>query len=215
MKRKKAFFVMLQVLMLFIFVSFCSAQIKKNEREILQQGIDFFKSGVYEKAIDSFFDVIKISIDKDILLKAHIYLGYTYYSLENRDEATRQLEAAIGFAPDLKLSEEEFVPAFIEFVKVIKKDLVGIVFIESIPSKAFIYLNKKKLGLTPFKKELLAKKYLLRLVKAGYDPHEEEIAIISNDLNNKMFDLSKGKNWKTFARSCLIMLVLGMTLSKI
>jgi hypothetical protein len=60
-------------------------------------------------------------------------------------------------------------------------------------------------GITPLKLELLSQKYYLRVVKPWYDPIEDELEIEKSIVTPVKLDMTKGKNWKTFLRSSVIM----------
>ncbi len=81
--------------------------------------------------------------------------------------------------------------------------------------KANVILDGKNIGLTPMKKELLAKTYLLRMVKWGYTPYEMELEIKKMELSNFKIDLSKERNWKTLIRSTVIFVALSYLLKSI
>lgn len=206
MRKNKIFIIIFQAILSINIVALCFAQEISNEKKLIEQGIKYYKSGEYDKAIESFSEVIKTSINKNELLTAYIYLGYTYHTRGEMDKAKIPIERGIELRPGHTLDEKEFVPEFIEFFKEKKEKIVGVGFFESIPPKAFVYLNNQKIGLTPIKNELLAKKYFFRLVKWGYSPVEKEIEIKNNDVTAIMIDLSKTKNWQTFLRSSLIMI---------
>lgn len=215
MRSNKIFAVIFRIVLSISLVVFCFAQEKIKEKQLIEEGIDYYKSGKYDEAIEVFSEVIRISLNEDELFSAYLYLAYTYFTLEEYDEAKIKIEKAIEIKPAVELDEKEFVSEFLKFFKNSKKELVGIGFIESIPSGAFIYLDENKIGLTPIKKELLSQKYFLRLVKWGYSPIETEIEIIKDDVQHIKIDLTKSKNWKTFLRSSLVMIALGFLLNSL
>jgi len=76
-------------------------------------------------------------------------------------------------------------------------------------------MDNKKLGITPIKREFLSQKYYMRLVKWGYDPVVREIEIEVGEVNHFKVDLNKERNWKTFLRSSLIMIVASVLISTV
>jgi tetratricopeptide (TPR) repeat protein len=188
---------------------------QEKPKTLVETGIDYYKAGKYPEAINTLKEVIRTSIDDRDLLRAYVYLGYTYFSLQEMDSAKVQVEKAVEVNPDYYLSEDEFVPDFIAYYKKTKEGLTGIAFFESQPPQASIFLDDKQLGLSPLKKELLAKVYLLRVVKWGFTPYEMELAIKKTEVNNFKIDLNAGKNWKTFVRSSVIFIVLNYLLKSI
>jgi len=212
MKRNTIFFLIFQIILL---TAMCFAQERNYNKNLIDKGIAHYKSGEYEKAIESFSEVIKKSLDKNELLKAYTYLGYTYYTLGEMKNAEVQVKKGIELKPEYDLNEQEFVSEFIEFFKGIKKKTIGVGFFESMPSKAFIYINNQKVGLTPLKKELLIGKYELKAVKWGYSSILTEVEIKSNEVAYKKFDFIKTKNWKTFIKSSLIMVAFTLLMKSI
>ena len=186
--------------------SFYPVQEKQRDtKQLLEEGIDLYRSGKYEEAIDVFIDVLKLSVDKNEIIRTHLYSGYTYFAMNEPDKTLGQVEEAIKSAPDLKLNEEEFAPEFIKFFEVTKAQFVGTAFIESIPNGAKIWLDKREVGYTPLKIQLLAQKYNIRIVKGGYSPYEENIEMRNDAIVPFRIDLNKKKNWKSFVLSSLIM----------
>lgn len=214
-RNNKIFIIIFQLILSISLVAFCFTQEKINEKSLIEEGIDYYKSGKYDKAIETFSEIIRKSLIENEILDAYIYLGYTYFTIEENDEAKVKIEKAIEAKPDLELDEKEFVYGFIKFYKETKKGLVGIGFIESIPTRAFVYLDNNKIGSTPIKKELVSQKYFLRLIKWGYSPFEKEIEIKNDRVEHIKIDLTKNKNWKTFLRSCVVMIAFGFLLEKI
>jgi len=188
---------------------------QEKPKTLLDTGIGYYKSGKYTEAIDTFKEVIRTTINEKDLLMAYIYLGYTHFSLQELENAKTQLEKAVELNADYFLSEDEFVAEFIAFYKKAKEGLVGIGFFESDPPKSNVYLDKKLIGLTPIKKELLSKKYTLRMVKWGYTPYEAELEIKKTELMNFKVNLNKKGNWKTLIRSAVVFIALNVLMKSI
>ncbi len=184
----------------------CSAQeVRRDSKQLLEEGIDLYRSGKYEEAIAAFQDVLKLSVDKSEIIRTYLYSGYTYFAMNEPDKTLEQIEQAVKGDPDLKLGEEEFAPEFIKFFEAAKAQFVGTVFIESIPNGARVWINKRNVGRTPLKIQLLAQKYDLRVVREWFSPYEENIEIRNASIVPLRIDFYKNKNWKSFALSSLIM----------
>jgi len=200
-------------LFFFLFAGICSSGcaqgINQDLNLLLRKGIDLCLSGAYEEAVSTFSQVLKLSVDQDINRQALLYLGYTYFALGDHSKAKSQVEEVIKISPQTALDEKEFGAEFTKFFETTKRELVGIAFIESIPSRAMIWIDKAKIDYTPIKIELLAQKYRLRVVKGGYTPYEETLVITSNIFNPVKVDLTKEKNWKSFITSSLIMIAVS------
>jgi tetratricopeptide (TPR) repeat protein len=196
--------------------SFYPVQEKQRDtKQLLEEGIDLYRSGKYEEAIDVFIDVLKLSVDKNEIIRTHLYSGYTYFAMNEPDKTLGQVEEAIKSDPNLKLNEEEFAPEFIKFFEAAKTQFVGTAFIESIPSGAKVWINKREVGYTPLKIQLLAQKYDLRVVKAWFSPYEENIEIRNDAIVPFRIDFNKKKNWKSFVLSSLIMTAMTVLLKSL
>jgi len=215
MYKHKILMIIFHIILTIVLLSFCFAQEEIDKKDLINEGKNYYKSGKYEEAANAFLEVIKTSVNKDKLYSAYIYLGYTYFTLEEHEKAKIQIDNGIEIKPYSKLGESEFVAEFIDFYETNKRELVGIGFFETIPTEAFVYIDDEKIGLAPIKKELLSRKYFLRLVKRGYDPYETEFEIKSNAVKSIKIDLTKGRNWKTFARSSVVMVALIFLLKSI
>lgn len=208
MKKFKTLFFIITILFLSIY-GFGLIQEESQQNSLISQGIDYYKDGEYDSAIRVLQEVINISVDKNELFIAYIYLGYTYFTLTDLDQASPNVDEAIKINPNGQLDSNEFVSEYIDFFKETKKKTVGIGFFESIPTESYLYVDKNKIGTTPLKTEFLAGKYWIRLVKPWFAPYEAEIEIKSNEVNPFKIDLSKGKSWKTFGLSSLIMVAIA------
>lgn len=180
-------------------------QAQKDTKLLLEQGIDLYRSGEYENAIKVFLEVLKVSVVKDEIIRARVYTSYTYFAMNELDKAMIQINEAIKESPEMKLDAAEFPADFIKFFDTARNQLVGTAFIESTPSGAKVWIDKRNSGFTPLKIQLLAQSYTLRVVKGGYSPYEETMEIRSDSIVPVKVDLNKRKNWKSFALSTLIM----------
>lgn len=184
----------------------CWAQEKTLDLNILlKQGMDYYQSGNYDEAIRTFSDVLRLSVDKNINLRAHLYLGYTFFLQGESDKSRAQLENAIRIDPQMILDDREFGPEFIKIYESAKKAVTGIAFIESVPKGAIIWIDDEEIGRAPLKRELLSGKYRIKIIKPGYSVHEGMMEIKNDSINSLLIDLTKKDNWKNFVLSTVIM----------
>lgn len=173
--------------------------------QLLEKGIDLYRSGEYEEALKVFSEVLRLSVNKDEIIRTRVYLGYTHFALNELDKAMVEIYEAIKESPDLKLNPDEFSEEFIKFFDTAINQVVGTAFIESTPAGAKVWIDKKPIGTTPLKIQLLSQRYALRVVKGGYSPYKDTIEVRSDSIVPIKVDLNKTKNWKSFTLSTLIM----------
>jgi tetratricopeptide (TPR) repeat protein len=179
-------------------------------KSVVDTGVEFYKAGKYNEAIEVFRQVLRTSLADREIFTAYLYLGYTYFALQQMDDAKAQVGKAVEIDPNFVPSEPDFIAEFVAFYKKTKEEIVGIGFFDSLPPNAKFSLDGKPLGVTPMKKELLAGTYLLRMVRPGYEPYEMLVDIKKSEIGNFKIDLTGEKNWKTFFRSSLIFVALAV-----
>jgi tetratricopeptide (TPR) repeat protein len=189
-------------------------------KTLLDSGITFFKDGKYKEAVDILKDVLRKSVDMKDRSRAYVYMAYSYFyereiDPKNLDLAKDNLGKAIEINPDIAVGPPEFIPEFSALFKQIKETLVGLVTIDTLPPQANVFLDDIAAGKTPQVKELLANKYVLRLVKWGYAPFEMLMEIKKTETLNIKINLNDEKNWKTFIRSGLAFLVVAILVKSI
>jgi len=201
------------------FVLICAIVAFGQEKPVssVDTGIQYYRTGRYKECLEVLKNVIQTSISDNELFLAHLYSSYTYFSMpvQELENAQAQAEKAITINPNYIPREDEFVTDFIDFYKKAKEQLTGIAFFDVDPNPAAIILNNLPLGTSPFKKELLAKVYLLRVVKWGYTPYETEIEVKKTEMINFNIPLNDEKNWKTFLRSSVIFALLTVLIGSI
>lgn len=208
--------IIFQIFFLTSLVPISSAQVDKTQdKNLLEGGKEFYKSGNYEEAIEAFSKVIRKSVDKAETLEAYVWLGYTYFTIEKPDEARINIEKGVELSPELELYEKDFGLEFVKFFKITKTEIVGVVFIETVPSGATVFIDNSLAGVTPLKRELLYQKYFMKVVKWGYSPNDQKFEVKRNEANYIKVDLSKGKNWKSFVQSAAIMVVFSFLIGSL
>jgi tetratricopeptide (TPR) repeat protein len=179
----------------------------------LAEAVKLYKAGLYQEAIDAFVPLGIKAKDRTERMKTQIYLGYTYFTIDNKEEAERAIKNGIAARQDAELNDKAlfseidgFVLDFVKFFKGIKSATVGSVYIESVPSGAAVYIDNAKAGVTPLTRELAYQKYSLKFVKGGYSAKKMDLDFKKNDLGNIKMNLNEGrKHWKSFLQSALLM----------
>jgi len=197
-----------------IALSFAFGQEKSGE--LYKAGVEYYRAGDYPNAIEAFMEIIKKSVDYEELKRAYIYLGYTYFSLPDEKNARMQIEHAIQLDLDYTPKVEEgFSAEFIALHKVTKESLVGIAFFDSVPSPATVLIDGKEIGKTPQKKELLIKVYEAKFMRPGYESCMETVEIKKGEIVSVNASMRDARNWKTFLRSALGMVLFSYLLKYI
>ena len=179
----------------------------------LAEAVKLYKAGLYQEAIDALVPLGLKAKDRTERMKTQVYLGYTYFTIDNKEEAERALKNGIAARRDAELNDKAlfseidgFVPDFVKFFKGIKGATVGSVYIESVPSGAAVYIDNVKAGATPLTTELVYQKYSLKFVKGGYTAKRMDLDFKKSDLGSIKMNLNEGrKHWKTFLQSALLM----------
>ena len=189
----------------------------------LAEAVKLYKAGLYQEAIDALVPLGLKAKDRTERMKTQVYLGYTYFTIDNKEEAERALKNGIAARRDAELNDKAlfskidgFVPDFVKFFKGIKSATVGSVYIESVPSGAAVYIDNVKAGATPLTTELVYQKYSLKFVKGGYTAKRVDLDFKKSDLGSIKMNLNEGrKHWKTFLQSALLMAGLSFLIGSI
>jgi len=179
----------------------------------LAEAVKLYKAGLYQEAIDALVQLGNKAKDRTERIKTQIYLGYTYFTIDNKEEAEQAVKNGIAARPDAEINDkilfseiDGFVPDFVKFFKAIKNATMGSVYIESVPSGAAVYIDNAKAGVTPLTTALAYQKYSLKFVKWGYSAKKMDLDFKKNDPGNIKLNLNEGrKHWKSFLQSALLM----------
>jgi hypothetical protein len=206
------------LLIAILFISGWS-QTKQSEQVLLDKGIKYYKDAKYSDAVDVFSQIKGTSTDRDILFKTYLYWGNISFIIGDVDKAKSYINLTFDYKPEYSLDENEFPSeSFIKFWKNERQAVIGIVSFESLPAAAKVYLDGRMIGVTPYKTPLIAvnRKYSIRMVKAGYSVYETVIDLKPNlETTPVIINFNTVKNWKSFVRSAVLMIVLGITMNRI
>jgi tetratricopeptide (TPR) repeat protein len=220
MRNQQRIFVIVPIILLMTWAAYLFSQEEKIEKNRLEVGIDLYTAGQYAQAIEAFSEIIKLSTNTQENVEAYIWLGYTCWTTDKKEDARSSIEKAVQLKPDMKLASDvrgsqAFPREFADDVTRWKDSIVGIAFIKSTPDKAVVYIDSKKIGMTPLKIELLYQKYEVRVIKPGYSPVIKDLELKRDNPNLMTVDLLQGKHWKGFVQSAAAMVVLTLLLNAI
>lgn len=189
----------------------------------LAEAVKLYKAGLYQEAINALMQLGGKTKDMTERMKIQVYLGYTYFTINSLEEAERALTNGVRARQDADLNDKamfpeigSFAPEFMKFFTTVKSATVGSVYIESVPSKAAVYIDGKKVGVTPMTSDLAYQKYSIKIVKPGYSAKKLDFDFKNSDPGNIKMNLNEGrKHWKGFLQSAVLMVGLSFLIGSI
>lgn len=145
--------------------------------KLLDDGKKAYMDGDYEKAVRLLNQAISLIKNKSKLIDAYLSLALTYFTINQLDRATEQIQNVLKLNPSFKPDPEFYSPKFIKLFDDVKKKNIRDVEIVSIPEGARIFIDDEDKGITPFVGGLYLGKHTIRIVKEGYEILEKEISI--------------------------------------
>jgi len=88
-------------------------------------------------------------LPEEEIKEIHVYLGFIYLKLNKLYMAEMEFEEAVRLDPVIELIDEVFDEEAQELMKDIKENTLGSLKIATVPDSADVYINKKKVGVTP------------------------------------------------------------------
>ncbi|NIM11775.1 MAG: PEGA domain-containing protein [Candidatus Aminicenantes bacterium] len=182
--------------------------LQKSEEEmeheitrLLKEADENYQNGRFKEAIIIYESVIQRLNEKKELVKTKqklfqimVSLALTHFTIRENDKARAQLEKLLALNPHQELDPEYYPPKFINLFEEAKKNVLASLEITSEPTEADIYINDKKVGKTPFKKEkFVAGDYRLKAQLKGYAAKEEQVTVKAARANQFHLQLEKEK----------------------
>lgn len=155
----------------------------KAERD-LEQGIQVYQNGNFDKAIEHLVSAIARELpEQSDLIKAHKYLALSYVAKDRTREAKTAFERAIRLNPELTLDANYFSPKVIQIFTEVKEQVVRKVTITSTVGGASVYLDGELIGKTSEKDgrlvidAIVTGRYSIEIRKKYYRTVSKEIVI--------------------------------------
>lgn len=180
-KKQVALFTLCLFLLTFVFGSYDNlySQKKKKDDEILKQldqAESQYQEGNFKKAIEIYENVIvvlqerkELAVTKQKLFQTMLSLAYTYFTIQENQKASDQLEKLLQLNPKQELDPEFYPPAFIQLFNSVQSKWIGGVSVTSDPAGTEVFFNGKSMGKAPFKLDSVGKgQYNIMAKKKGY-----------------------------------------------
>lgn len=170
-------------------------------RLLLEQATEHLEALDFSEAIDAYtrlIDAYKTGQVPMVTPDAHELVAKSYEgralalaNLGRNPEASADFESLIRFDPTYAIDLSGISPKLVSLYRDVRKRTVGAITIETDPLGAEVTLNDRSLGPTPITdREVVEGTYTLRIVRAGFDPVEEEIVLEAGGRESRQFRLN-------------------------
>ena len=177
----------------FIFSVQCLAE---DGKPYLESGIKAYdKDADFDKTITEIKKAIQIGLkDKSDQIQAHLYLGFAYIAKGKRVDAIVEFAKAINLDPDTSLDPKIYSNKIISVFNETKQSLVDSLTVVSTPGGADVFLDGKKVGITPIKiSGVLVGEHSLTVVKDYYQSKSLTVQVYKAEENRVEVQLDKAE----------------------
>lgn len=173
---------------LFIPSSSVSAQI--NAEELVTKGVNAYYKAEFVTAIELLETAVQDkSLRKESAVKAHLYIGGSYYAIGDSEKADNAFKNAVRIDPDLKMHKVVFSPDLIQLVEDIIDTYVAILNVSTVPSAASVEIDNEFIGLSPQGKKIFEGKYAIKVSKNGFKDQERIVSMEGGETKEVRFTL--------------------------
>ncbi len=170
-------------------------------RLLLEQATGHLEALDFSEAIDAYtrlIDAYKTGRIPMVTPDAHELVAKSYEgralalaNLGRNPEASADFESLIRFDPAYAVDLSGISPKIVSLYGDVRKRTVGVITIETDPLGAEVTLNGRSLGPAPITdREVVEGTYALRIVRAGFDPVEEEIVVAAGGRETRQIRLN-------------------------
>jgi tetratricopeptide (TPR) repeat protein len=141
------------LILLIIFALMTTQCLADDGKAYLERGIKAYsKDADFDKAISELKKAIEFGLSEvSDMVKAHLYLGFAYMANNKRIDAVVEFAKAINLDPELTLDPKIYSLKIISAFNETKASLVDTLTVISNPGGAKVYLDNKRVGVTPLK----------------------------------------------------------------
>jgi len=162
----------------------------------LERGLKAYnKDADFDKSIVELQKAIEIGLkDRADMIQAHLYLGFAYVGKGKRIDAMVEFAKAINLNPELNLDPKVYSSKIVNVFNETKQGLVDSLTIVSTPGSADVFLDGKKMGVTPLKlTSIIVGDHVLKVVKEYFQPKEIDIRVDKGEDNRVQVQLEKAE----------------------
>ncbi|HGJ64386.1 TPA: PEGA domain-containing protein, partial [bacterium] len=141
------------LILLIVFALMANQCLADDGKAYLERGINAYsKDADFDKAISEIKKAIELGLSEvSDMVKAHLYLGFAYMANNKRIDAVVEFAKAINLDPELILDPKIYSLKIISAFNETKASLVDTLTVVSNPGGAEVYLDNKRVGVTPLK----------------------------------------------------------------
>ena len=176
-----------------VFVSECLAE---DGRAYLERGIKAYsKDADFDKAISELQKAIELGMNETAdMVQARLYLGFAYMAKGKRIDAVVEFAKAINLDPELTLDPKIYSSKLVATFNETKASLVDSLSVLSVPGDAEVFLDGKKVGVTPLKlNSVIAGDHKLIISKEYFVPKTLDIKVHKGEENRIQVELEKAE----------------------
>lgn len=169
-------------------VSSAFAQI--NSEDLVEKGIDAYYRPNFSTAIELLETAVQdTSLRKELAVKAHLYIGGSYYALGDLEKAENAFKNAVQLDPEVKMHRVIFSPDLIAEVEKIIDRRVATIRVSTVPSGANVEIDDEFIGLSPQDKPVFEGRYRIKVSKNGYADQEKTVAMMGGEMREVPFTM--------------------------
>jgi tetratricopeptide (TPR) repeat protein len=176
-----------------LFATDCLAE---DSKTYLERGIKAYeKDADFDKAISELQKAIELGLNETSdLVKARLFLGFAYIAKGKRVDAVVEFAKAINLDPELSLDPKIYSSKILIAFNETKASLVDSLTVISVPGDAEVFLDDKKVGVTPLKlNSVLTGVHKITISKEYFLPKTLDIHIYKAEENRVQVQLEKAE----------------------
>jgi tetratricopeptide (TPR) repeat protein len=182
------------IIILSVFIATeCFAE---NGKLYLERGLKAYnKDADFDKTISELQKAIELGLkDRADLIQARLYLGFAYVGKGQRINAVVEFAKVIHLDPERNLDPRVYSSKIVTVFNETKQSLTDSLTIISTPGGADVYLDGKKVGVTPLKlNSVVTGDHILKVAKEFFQPKELNFRVDKGEDNRVQVQLDKAE----------------------
>lgn len=181
------------LILILIFALLSSECFAEDGKAYLDKGLKSYKKDAdFDKAILELQKAIELGLNESDMIQAHLYLGFAYIAKNKRIDAVIEFAKAINLDPDLTLDPKLYSSKLVSAFDETRTSLVDSLTVISIPGDAEVFLDGKKVGVTPLKlNSVITSEHKLTVSKKYFISKSIDINIYKGEENRIQIELEK------------------------